>query len=242
MRATNKTADDRHGMSDVLNKYIDSLITSGKRSVIDERNQSITDLTGKWNQNVSDLIGKRNTEIETLRNNMPASQTSFTTGAGLTAGGYGLGRLAALSKHIGKARGGRAGLVGAGLAAGGTMLKDKLMPGKAKLPGVVPDKWVDPSNPSPKAPDPTLFQKIKSLVGMGSKPETRKWVTDKKYPGTIAGGTPKTPSKPAGTPAPETAGPAAKKPDPKQPEKKTGGFPPGSIAARMSALARNARA
>ena len=219
-----KTADtpvdsDRHGMGDVLNKYIDSLLSQGKQRVIDERNQAVTDLTGNWNKNISDIVGKRNAEIETLRQNMPASQTSFTTGAGLTAGGYSLGRLAALSKHIGKARGGRAGLVGAGLTAGGIALKDKLMPGKAKLPDVIPDKWVDPSNPYPKTPDPTMFQKIKNLVGMGPKPESRKWVTDKKYPGTIAGGTPKPqPAKQTPAPASQTAG----KPEPKTPEKKTG--------------------
>lgn len=217
-------AEDRHGMSDVLNRYIDSLISDGKRQVVDERNQTVTDLTGKWNQNVSDLIGKRNTEIEALRQNMPASRTSFTTGAGLTAGGYGLGRLAALSKHIGKARGGRAGLVGAGLTASGIMLGDKFMPGKAKLPSVVPDKWVDPSNPPSKTPDPTLFEKIKNLVGLGSRPETRKWVTDKKYPGTIGGGTPKEkPKEPASNP-----------------EKKTGSNP-NTQTARMSALAKHVR-
>ena len=210
---------DRHGMGDVLNKYIDSLLSQGKQRVVDERNQAVTDLTGKWNKNVSDLIGKRNTEIDTLRQNMPASQTSFTTGAGLTAGGYGLGRLAALSKHIGKARGGRAGLIGAGLTAGGITLKDKLMPGQAKLPSVVPDKWVDPSNPYPTKPNPTLFQKMRSLIGMGPKEESRKWVTDKKYPGTIGGGTPKA-QPTGGLPKPESQ-PAGKS-EPKTPEKKTG--------------------
>lgn len=198
---------DRHGMGDMLNKHIDSLLTQGKQKVIDERNQAVTDLTGKWNQNISDLVGKRNTEIDTLRQNMPNTQTSFTTGAGLTAGGYGLGRLAALSKHIGRARGGRAGLVGAGLTAGGTILKDKLMPGKGKLPAVVPDKWVDPVNPQRPTPDPTLFQKIKNLIGMKPKEETRKWVTDKKYPSTISGGTPKQqPAKSESKPAEKKTG------------------------------------
>lgn len=191
-----KTADtpidtDRHGMGDMLNKHIDSLITHGKQNVIDERNQTVTDMTGRWNRNVSELVGKRNAEIEALRQNMPSSQTSFTTGAGLTAGGYGLGRLAALSKHIGRARGGRAGLIGAGLTAGGIALKDKLLPSQAKLPDVVKDKWVDPSNPYPAKPDPTFLQKIQKLIGLGPKEESRKWVTDKKYPSTIPGGSPK---------------------------------------------------
>jgi hypothetical protein len=215
---------DRHGMSDILNRYIDSLISEGKRSVIDERNQAVTDLIGKWNKNVSDLIGRRNTEIDTLKSNMPASQISFTTGAGLTAGGYGLGRLAALSKRIGKAQGGRAGMIGAGLSAGGIMLKDKVMPGKAKLPGVIPDQWVDPSNPSPKMPDPNLFQKIKNLIGLGTKQNTRRWVTDKKYPGTISGGTAK--------PQPKQQPKLSQKPK----ENKT-----NSLAERMSALVKSVR-
>lgn len=106
------------------------------------------------------------------------------------------------------------------------MLKDKLMPGKAKLPGVIPDKWVDPSNPAPKRPDPTLFQKIKNLIGMGPKQETRKWVTDKKYPGTIPGGTPKQPPKAQSTPTPNH----------KPAEQKTEG-----LVGRLSALLRSAQ-
>jgi len=194
-RALLKTADtkpvdtDRHGMSDVLNKYIDSLMTRNKQSVIDERNQAVTDLTGRWNRNVSDLVGKRNAEIDSLRTAMPTSQTSFTTGASLTAGSYGLGRLAALARGVGKTHGNKAGLIGAGLTAGGITLRDKLFPSQAKLPSVVPSRWVDPSNPSPKKPDPTLWQRIQALIG-ARQPETRKWVTDKKYPSLIAGGTP----------------------------------------------------
>jgi hypothetical protein len=177
---------DRHGMSDMLNKYIDSLIAQNKQSVIDERNKAVTDLTNRWNKNVSGLVTKRNTEIDTLRQAMPNSQTSFTTGTGLTAGGYGLGRLAALVRGVGKTHGNKAGLLGAGLTAGGVMLKDKLLPSKAKLPSVVPSQWVDPSNPSPKKPDPTLWQRLKTLIG-GNQPETRKWVTDKKYPSLVSG-------------------------------------------------------
>jgi len=220
-------------MSNVLNNYIDSLVANGKRSVIDERNTAVTGLTDKWNQNVSNLVAKRNAEIETLRKAMPTSQTSFTTGAGMTAGGYGLGRLAALCKRIGKMHGNGAGLIVAGLTAGGIMLKDKLMPGKAKLPSVVPSKWVDPSNPSPKMPDPTIWQRIQSLVG-ARQPETRKWVTDKKYAPTIGGGTPK--PEPQQQPAEQAASKAPEKPatkpttkeTEKAPEKKTSAY----IAAR----------
>ncbi len=220
------TGADRHGMSDTLNKYIDSLIAAGKRSVIDERNKTVTEMTDRWNRNVSYLVGKRNTEIDALRRAMPNSQTSFTTGAGLTAGGYGLGRLAALSKHVGKARGGRAGLIGAGLTAAGVTLKDKLLPGQAKLPSVVPSKWVDPTDPSPKTPDPTLFQKVKNLIGLGPNRESRKWVTDKKYPSLIGGGTPK-PATPA-------------VPEPKPPDKKPGGLTDraAALGARWNALRR----
>lgn len=235
---TPKTADtpadpDRHGTSDMLNRYIDSLIADGKRNVIDERNRAVTDLTGKWNKNISDLVGRRNSEIESLRAAMPNPHTSFSTGAGLTAGGYGLGRLAALSKHIGRARGGRAGLVGAGLTAGGLMLKDRLMPGKGKLPGVVADKWVDPLNPQKATPDPNLWRKIQNLIGMKPLGETRRWVTDKKYPSTIAGGTPKpAPAEKAPTPDPsiQTAG----KTEPQPSEKKT-----GSIGLRALLIVSN---
>lgn len=217
---------DRHGMSDMLNKYIDSLITDGKRSVIDERNNTVTEMTNRWNRNVSDLVGKRNTEIDALRKAMPNSQTSFTTGAGLTAGGYGLGRLAAFAKGMGRIRGNRAGLIGAGLTAAGVTLKDKLLPSQAKLPSVVPSKWVDPTNPSPRKPDPTLFQKIRDLIGPGPNRESRKWVTDKKYPSLIGGGTPK------------PATPAA--PEPKPTEKKPGGLTDraAALVARLNALRR----
>ena len=188
---------DRHGMSDILNKYIDSLIADGKRHVIDERNTAVTNLTNDWNRSTSELISKRNSEMDSLRKHLPQSGTSFTTGAGLTAGGYGLGRLAALSKRIGKTRGNKAGLVGAGLTAGGIMLKDKLFPRQTQLPSNIPTQWVDPSAQQTPTTSPTTWQKFKNMIlPQKGDTERRKWVTDKKYPSLVAGGTKKTSSVP----------------------------------------------
>jgi hypothetical protein len=143
--ATDTPVMDRHAMTDVLNRYIDSLIA--------EKNQTI-----------SGLVTKRNAEIASLQRNLPGSTTSFTTGAAMTAGGYGLGRLAALSKRLGRLRGHRAGLLSAGLTAGGLMLKDRLFPNKVRLPVHVPEQWPDPSAPQSSSPPPTAWQKLRSLV------------------------------------------------------------------------------
>ena len=133
---------------------------------------------------MSELVGKRNAEIDSIRKNMPQSRTSFTTGAGLTAGGYGLGRLAAMLKRFGPVGKSRAGLIGAGLTAGGIAAKDTLMPTQTKLPTSVATKWVDPSNP-PKSTPSSFMDKIRELIGLQKEKESVKWVTDKKYPGMV---------------------------------------------------------
>jgi len=150
MKTQIKTANeppvmDRHAMTDVLNRYIDSLIA--------EKNRTI-----------SDLVTKRNTEMESLQRNLPGSRTSFSTGAAMTAGGYGLGRLASLSKRLGRLRGHKAGLLSAGLTAGGLMLKDRLFPNKVRLPASVPKEWPDPITGQTSSPPPNVWQRLSHLV------------------------------------------------------------------------------
>jgi len=150
MKTRIKTANespvmDRHAMTDVLNRYIDSLIAEKNRTT-------------------SDLVTKRNTEMESLQKNLPGSRTSFSTGAAMTAGGYGLGRLASLSKRLGRLRGHKAGLLSAGLTAGGLMLKDRLFPNQVRLPAGVPAEWPDPAALQTSSPSPNAWQRLRNLV------------------------------------------------------------------------------
>jgi len=150
MRTHVKTANDppvmdRHAMTDVLNRYIDSLIAEKNRAA-------------------SDLVTKRNTEMESLQRDLSGSRTSFSTGTALTASGYGLGRLASLSKRLGRLRGHKAGLLSAGLTAGGLMLKDRFFPNKARLPAGIPIQWPDPTAAQTPSPSPNIWQRLRNLV------------------------------------------------------------------------------
>ena len=82
------------GSNEIGNKYLDSMIA--KEQAVAARHRAQSDWGERLIQRQANLIDDLAAKNESLGRNSLQRGTPFATGAALTAGGYGLGRLATL--------------------------------------------------------------------------------------------------------------------------------------------------